>query len=409
MKNIVVVVCLFVSATLLGQTTINTMFYNILDFPVAPPENRAELLQSILDQYEPDLLLVCELTSEEGANSILNTSLARSDQRYKKANFISNQSNPAVDLQQMAFYNAQKLRLTNQQVITTHLRDINHYTFVLNTTDSETTPIYLDAFVTHLKSSEGASNEQQRYEMVQDFTSTLLSIPSDHHVIFAGDLNLYSDQEPAYQELLDPTNAVVLKDPIAAPGAWHNNVTHQEIHTQATRLEPIGSHGAGGGLDDRFDFVLISESLLEGSNLRYVDQSYQAYGNSGNCYNKAINDPSCGGSFSQDLRNLLHNMSDHLPIVLQLQSDKTLAIAKEKLNAYLDFINGNKVGEQVELEVNPALFGQVLLIYNVLGQELVRSTLQQDYLRIDATQFKKGIYYISVPNTGLTPLKFIKH
>ncbi|MCK0132451.1 hypothetical protein MWU59_13160 [Flavobacteriaceae bacterium F08102] len=409
MKNISIVVCLLFNVMLLGQTTINTMFYNLLDFPEAPPTHRANILKTILDSYEPDLFLVCELTSEEGANAILNTALARTDHRYKKASFISNQSNPNVDLQQLAFYNSQKLTLIDQAVITTHLRDINHYTFVLNTTDMDSSPVYLDAFVTHLKSSEGTNNQQQRLEMVQDFTTSLVSIPENHFVIFAGDLNLYSGQEPAYQELLDPTNAIELKDPLDENGVWHNTSNYTPIQTQATRLNPIGSHGAGGGIDDRFDFILLSQNFFSNAVLSYVDNSYQAYGNNGNCFNKAVNDPMCTGTFSQDLRNLLHDMSDHLPVTLQLISDKTLSIDKAPaISKAITFAHGNLIYENLEVVINPHYYGKKLVLYNILGEVLERKTITQERTYIDATSLQNGIYYISIPTSNTPPRKFIK-
>ncbi|MDH5414725.1 MAG: hypothetical protein OEW87_11355, partial [Flavobacteriaceae bacterium] len=197
------------------------MLYNILDFPEAPPSNRADLLKIIIDNYQPDLFMICELQSEEGANTILNTSLRTNDDRYMRADFVSNQSNTNGDLQQMVFYNSKKMILESQNEIITSVRDINHYIFKLKTQEPTSNAIYLDVFVAHLKSSQGFENEQLRLEMALDFTSSLGLIPTDHYVIFAGDFNFYSSSEPGYEELLDPTNAIVLVDPINKPGNWH--------------------------------------------------------------------------------------------------------------------------------------------------------------------------------------------
>jgi len=51
------------------------MYYNILDFPEGPPANRVGLLKSIIDIYQPNHLMFCELQSEEGIHSVLNTPL----------------------------------------------------------------------------------------------------------------------------------------------------------------------------------------------------------------------------------------------------------------------------------------------------------------------------------------------
>lgn len=387
------------------------MFYNLLDFPEAPPSNRADILKFIIDDYEPDLFMVCELQSEAGANAILSTSLQTTDKRYRAAQFISNQSNPDSRLQQLVFYNSHKLILDGQSLIKTSVRDINHYIFKLNTT---TNPIYLDIYVTHLKSSQGDANEQLRLQMVTEFTDILSSIPSDHFVLFAGDLNLYSSNENAYQELLDPSNAIVLKDPLERSGSWHNNVSFQDIHTQSTRISSSGNFngfGAGGGLDDRFDFILISENLQNSATLHYVDNSYKAYGNNGNCFNNDINSIDCSGvDFSQTIRNNLYNMSDHLPVIMQLQTDLVLNLSDNLLsNNYIQFKNGNVIRKTIILKTDPLILNKKIVIYDSIGQELKIITINKTNLYIDATNFAHGIYYMVLQNADSSnPLKFIK-
>src|SRR5690606_12082003 len=107
---------------------------------------------------------------------------------------------------------------------------------------------------THLKSSEGTANKQLRLQMVQQFTEKLETMDPNSYVLFAGDLNLYTHTEPAYLELMDTINSIVMADPLQRPGRWHNNIDFQDIHSQSTRISsgPFGA-GAGGGLDDRFD------------------------------------------------------------------------------------------------------------------------------------------------------------
>ncbi|MDY7395502.1 T9SS type A sorting domain-containing protein [Aureibaculum sp. 2210JD6-5] len=406
----IIVILFFWTSFLEAQGVIKTMFYNLLEFPEAPPTNRATILKTILDDYQPDLFMVCELESEEGANTILNTSLQTADNRYAKANFVSNQSNPTTDLQQLVFFNQKKLILESQDLINTGIRDINHYLFKLNTPDKATNPIYLDVFVAHLKSSQGFDNEQKRLDMVLDFTSYLVNIPSDHYVLISGDFNLYTDQEDAYYELLESTNAVVLKDPINKPGNWHNNSSFQDIHTQSSRdsNENFDGFGAGGGIDDRFDFILISENLENSITLKYTPNSYKAYGNNGNCYNKAVNDVSCTGVFSQTIRDALYNMSDHLPVVMQLETDKVLSSESQILtNNYLKFISGNFITDKISLKVDVSILDHEIVIYNSMGQQIKSVILNKQIENIDATNFANGIYYIKLQHTT-SPLKFIK-
>jgi hypothetical protein len=74
LKNILTLVFFIVSLCVSAQGTIKTMFYNLLEFPSAQPNNREQILMEILNEYEPDLFMICELESEYGADLILNTS-----------------------------------------------------------------------------------------------------------------------------------------------------------------------------------------------------------------------------------------------------------------------------------------------------------------------------------------------
>ena len=70
---------LFFSISCYSQNTIKTMFYNVLWFPELNP-NRIDLLQEVLQDYEPDIFMVCELQSQEGADAILNIGLNSDEQ-----------------------------------------------------------------------------------------------------------------------------------------------------------------------------------------------------------------------------------------------------------------------------------------------------------------------------------------
>jgi len=411
-RFVTIVILVFCSFQLFSQETINTMFYNLLEFPDALPSNRADILKIIIDDYQPDLFMVCELQSEDAANTILNTSLQTSDNRYRRANFVPNQSTPFANLQQLVFYNSKKLILDSQDEIITRVRDINHYSFRLNTPDATTNPIYLEVYIAHLKSSQGIENEQLRADMASELTNALESLPANRFVIFSGDFNLYTSEESAYQELLDPTNAIVLKDPIDRPGGWHMNSLFQDIHTQSTRIDPpSGFSGAGGGLDDRFDFILISENLQSSATLHYVEDSYKAYGNNGNCFNNDINNISCSGTeYTQAIRDNLYNMSDHLPVIMQLQTDQVLNLFDNlQSNNYMQFKSVNVIFNSIALEIDPSILNNKIVIYNSMGQKIITVITDKTIMNIDATNLSAGIYYIVSQSSPTTkPLKFIK-
>jgi hypothetical protein len=90
------------------------------------------------------------------------------------------------------------------------------------------------------------------------------------------------------------------------------------VHTQSPRVRQFD-----GGMDDRFDFVLIS------SYLSWVSGSYTAFGNDGHHFNDSINaipNTAVDGVTAQ----VLHDASDHLPVFLDLQFTTATSGVKEE-------------------------------------------------------------------------------
>ena len=394
-----------------AQGTIKTMVYNVLDFPSAYPPNRAEILRDILNEYDPDIFMICELQSEYGANLILDISLNSEAEKYKMAPFIPSQSGD-LDHQQLIFYRKGMFTLENSEAIPTAVRDVNYYQLKLSTADQDTDPINFEIFVTHLKSSQGTANKLLRLEMVEAFTNRLETMDPNAFVLFAGDMNFYTHTEPGYQELLDPTNNIVMADPIDRPGSWNNKPEFQDIHTQSTRLSsgPFGA-GAGGGLDDRFDFIFISENMKTEPKLKYIPETYKAFGNNGNCFDNSINSSDCGGEFSQTLRDNLYNFSDHLPVVMDLETNKQIVLSTQDFVKEFSFsLESTMVNEVLNIRLSSNISEKVSFeVYNVMGQKLVEKPMEnRQYLSIDVSQLSNGIYYLKSNLPNSPTIKFLK-
>src|SRR5690606_4245177 len=143
MKKLLFVLFAFTSVLSFSQETLNTMFYNIFRFPSSNPANRELILRDILDEYQPDLFMVCELETEVGADLILNTSLQNLP-NFQRAVYHKNTSSTSDFIQNMVFFNTEKLELISQEIHPTNYRDIDQYSFRLNTQEAETEPIYLE-------------------------------------------------------------------------------------------------------------------------------------------------------------------------------------------------------------------------------------------------------------------------
>lgn len=405
---------LFVSA----QETFRVMFYNLLNYPEedAVP-NREDDLAFILTDYQPDLFLVCELNNITGANTVLNITQTAINPNFDMATYVSNTSDDNFgdqnDLQNMLYYDSSKFILEEEIIVPTDLRDFNVYKLKLNTVDQDINPVEIYVIVCHLKASSGVENAQRRFEMVLELDAFLETLPADSNIVLGGDLNLYTASESAFQELLDSSDAITFADPANRIGSWNNNPTFVDVFTQSTRTQS-GFGGTTGGFDDRFDFILTSENMLGSSTITYVPNSYKVWGNNAlvSCYNSAINSSNCGNidsEFSFELRNALHNFSDHLPVTLSLEADVTLFDDNDVIFTQDITLEKSVVNSEITLYVNsPELFNQAINIYNQLGELVDTYHLNTNQRQSFSTnQLSNGMYYMTFSNTFSTPLKFI--
>jgi len=333
------------------------------------------------------------------------------------ATYVSNTSDDTSgdpnDLQNLLYYDSTKFILEDEIIVPTNLRDFNIYKLQLNTIDQATNPIEIYVVVCHLKASSGTLNAQRRFEMVLELDAYLNTLPSNTKVLLGGDLNIYTASESAFQQLLQDTNNITFADPAGRVGSWNNNPNFVDVFTQSTRTQP-GLGGASGGFDDRFDFILTSENMLNTGNITYVPDSYQVYGNNGlsACYNQAINSSACaipGSKFTFPIRDALHNFSDHLPVTLTLETDATLLniddiVAREGFS-----LEKTMNTSSLSIVVNsPRFYNESVSIYNILGKHIKDfQTNSNNKQQVDISELQNGMYFLVLKNFDMQPLKFI--
>ena len=141
------------------------------------------------------------------------------------------------------------------------------------------------------------------------------------NIIICGDFNVKRSSENAYQNLIThPNQRVRFIDPINRPGSWSNSSSFADVHTQSTRTS--GSCHAGGGSDDRFDFILTNNTVMNDSaQIEYITGSYTTVGQDGNHFNSNINSSPTNTSAPLSVINALYGLSDHLPVALNLRVD----------------------------------------------------------------------------------------
>ncbi|MCB2219786.1 MAG: hypothetical protein KQI35_05260 [Bacteroidetes bacterium] len=338
---------LFLWQGLFAQDTISVMYYNVLNFPGTTP-SRVDYFRTIAQYTLPDVMLLTEVSSEDGANLLLNEGLnVGSIDAYEKADFTD-----GPDTDNMLFFNGDKLGLKAQNTISTQLRFINEYVlfYKSNNLSGGGDTIFMRFYVAHLKASTGSDNEQQRLAEIMAFEQYLEDNEITENIVFGGDLNFYGSDEPAYQYIVDPDN-IGLIDPLPA-GDWHNNPAFATIHTQSTRTAQFGG-GASGGCDDRFDFIFYSDDVVNGNQtLQYIPGSSYALANDGQHFNVSILDPPVNTTVPDSVLTALYYMADHLPVMSSLSVQPLPEPVTETLDVKV-FLEGPFNGSDMNSDLSP--------------------------------------------------------
>ena len=173
------------------------------------------------------------------------------------------------------------------------------------------------AYNSHYKASTGSNNENRRNAEATTIRNNADALGDGANIIYAGDFNIRSSNEEMYQTLLGDGPGQAF-DPIDQPGLWNNRSQFQALHTQS----PADGSVPGlitGGVDDRFDFQLVTGELLDQEGLDYLPGSYHVFGNNGT---HGLNNPinSAANTSQPDaILDLLAQVTDHLPVVADYQ------------------------------------------------------------------------------------------
>jgi hypothetical protein len=228
---------------------------------------------------------------------------------------------------------------------------------------------------THLKA--GAGNDppdfphDTRWDGAQDIRANSNALAAGAHIIYCGDLNFYTRTEFGYLEYFTAGNGQAI-DPLGT-SEW-TGPSGALKHTQSPLLNPVGSLIAGG-MDDRFDFQLMSQEFNDGLGLSMIGGTYRAVGNDGNHYNQAINNGNNtyfpgNVARSNALATNLNGATDHIPVAVDYQ----VPAAIDAFVDYLDPIIQNTPNQYVTVYLRnkpPILTFADDLSYNVIGSGVV--------------------------------------
>ena len=397
---LIIIIWITPDSNLQAQDSLRVMYYNILNYPGSTPE-RVSHFKTVNLYIQPDILLVNELRSEDGANILLNEGLnVNGEDSFKKADFTD-----GPDSDNMLFYDSTKVTLYSQDIITTELRYINEYVLYKNEPTVDTIFFYM--YSAHLKASPGTVNQQKRLAEVKEFKAWIDSKPIIENIFFGGDFNFYTSSEPAYDTLIN-YGVHMLNDPLYS-GSWHDNSSYASIHSQSTRTSQFGG-GASGGLDDRFDFILYSDDVKYGTNgVNYIPNSCKSIGNDGNHFNISIIDLPTNTNVPDSVAQALYFMSDHLPVICDLETVVETYQSEIIKKAIEIDIFPNPASELLTIKIRN-LSGQTnVTLINSFGLVLKKREFYNDgnsyQVDFDIADLQSGVYFVAVVSENIQEIK----
>lgn len=286
-------------------------------------------------RFAPDVLFAQEIQSPSAAGalkSILN-SAAGSGSDWDVA--FGSLTGTGATSDTAMFYRTTKVgAVTTTQVAPAggtgaNPRDIWRFDFSLanNAAANEV----VSAYNLHMKSGNGTADQARRDVEAQIVRNDSNALSGNHQIMVVGDMNWQSSNQAAYQTLVGAGGNVGgrVHDPIGTPGSWNNNANYRFLHTQ----DPSGA----GGMDDRFDMLLMGTRLGDGVGTDYIgtfgapastttwndpNHSYRVWGNDGTSFDSSlatVGNTMVGTSIAQSLMDVSTPAGGHLPVYADIR------------------------------------------------------------------------------------------
>lgn len=305
-----------------AQDTLRLSTYNLLNYGNSANNSAAKEsnLRTVLQYISPDIAGFNEIFpsgfSGNVCNRLTDTLLGQATAATWLRGAVHNTNNQ-VQANMLCWRNT-TFALIKDSSVCHYLRDIIAYRLYYKAPDLAIykDTIFLTVIQAHLKAGTAGADAADRAQETQCISNYLSSLGQSGNYILMGDLNLYESAEQAYQNLTVVANQnAKLYDPLNRPGNWNSNISFTDIHTQSPRTATLADGGVNGGLDSRFDFILVSDPIRQGSKgIRYVPGSYRTTGNDGQHFNKSILSTPTNTSVPVPVLQALYNASDHLPV-----------------------------------------------------------------------------------------------
>jgi len=336
---------LFSLSMIAGADTLRVAAWNV---SVYGGGRTADIQRAVFDSFQgrsfnPDVIIAQEIWTSgvtpflDALNNNPYNAGAHDWAAFYNPQHFGNSSSATNDL--VYYYRTSKLTaqgatptLIDTGSTTTAPRDTYRADFKINgdVNTSDTLALYGN----HMKAGSASTDMTRRQITCNAIRNDANSLGSNYYTIFGGDMNMQSSNEQGYQTLVGSAanNNGRFVDPINSAGTWYSNSNFRFIHTQAP-----SNPATGGGMDDRFDQLLMNQSLAnQSSNIHYVgdasqayststwndlNHSYRCWGNDGTSYNTGLTitgNTMVGADIAQALVNTTGSDSGHLPVFMDL-------------------------------------------------------------------------------------------
>ena len=408
LKRHLLIICLALTALAAhSQDTLTVMQYNLLYYgnynsgfadcyeTNNNTQRKDECIRTILDYVRPDIFTVCEF----GATQALQTNFLRHNLNINGADYwqtddIINQA--GSNIINHIFFDSRKLGLKRHVALQTNPRDTDVYELYLKTKSlaaGDTTKLV--CIVAHPKAGMNyEANRRALMQVAMDYVNQ--HYPTDN-VLIMGDFNMYGANESGYR-LLTQTYSnpdICFVDPLAVVGGvgqWNENSQFAQFHTQSTRSYSDECFSSGG-LDDRFDFILMADEIAFSYNhLRYVQGSYKALGNDGHHFNMSINQGN-NTAVPAEVAEALFDGSDHLPVTMKIAVDVKLGVDDNETQRLYATVAPNPASDKARVHFFSPTQGEVQFeLYSLQGQ----------LMALESSYFDSGTQQFELSLNGLT-------
>jgi len=325
------------SAWAQAPARLTLMTYNILNYRNFTsyctssnnnPITKEAALREVIAYAQPDLLVCNEVggatpaAHEKILTDVLNTG---GTTRWASTSYANNGFSTLVN---GVYYDQTKLGIKREGMVSKSVSNVDlvrvldvvqfYYKDSLLSVNPDT--VFFTVVAAHLKAGSVTTDLADRATAIAALMQHLTQRVSDPNVLLGGDFNIYKSQEAAFQNLINHSVASErFYDPIGQLGTWTNNANYAPYHTQSTRNANTNNGCfSGGGLDDRLDQWLVSSSVKDGlGKVAYVPGSFRVVGNDGMHFNQGI-DEGTNYSVPANIRAALYTVSDHLPVLVEL-------------------------------------------------------------------------------------------